>query len=469
MEWRKGFLNEAPPKKPPRRKKAALPDEAFVPAEAYEFADDDDDAVDPRVAEIDSAEEAFEYSREFCLSHINLYNQGLLKLSADCNLNFCNDLKAVTHNRKFFGHHDGPGKGGAAKTMLLPSGIVLHYIEWGLESAPPIVLLHDICDSSHYFDEIARPLADKYRVLAIDMRGHGESSHSSRHLYSIEALVDDLHELVVRLSLNGRDWGGAWTRPWVLCGKGMGAAVAIAYAVRHAGRVAGLCLWEFDPEWPKDRLNFYPYQAAHFANQMAIGAFFNDKFNLNDESKYMSIMFTNQAYHVDFNEDAAGCKFKMDPYFFLSDFNSGIAWTLLREAATKCKIMFLYTENSREWSYPRVMEVVDSLQQGAAVSVRCSIVHRGTIIDAESKQAVEDFSKLFASAEQHILSFADAIDREARAELKSKGGVRYEKYTEAEIYDRWERRQAELQAAKEAAAMMKQDDTPIHFNPDDFD
>ena len=115
---------------------------------------------------------------------------------------------------------------------------------------------------------------------AIDLRGHGESSRSSRHLYSVETLTEDLHELVVRLSLNGRDWGGAWTRPWVLLGKGMGAAVAVAYAVRHVGRVGGLVLWDYDPEWPKDRLNFYPYQAAHFANQQALGSFLNNNLQL---------------------------------------------------------------------------------------------------------------------------------------------------------------------------------------------
>ena len=76
---------------------------------------------------------------------------------------------------------------------------------------------------------------------------------------------------------------------------------------------------------------------------------------------------SHQAYHVDINEDSAGCKFKMDPYFFLTDFNPGIAWTLLREAATKCKVMFLHTENSREWSYTRATEIMNSLQQGDAV------------------------------------------------------------------------------------------------------
>jgi hypothetical protein len=41
MEWRKGFLSEPKPRKPPRRKANALPDEAFLPAETYDLVDDD--------------------------------------------------------------------------------------------------------------------------------------------------------------------------------------------------------------------------------------------------------------------------------------------------------------------------------------------------------------------------------------------------------------------------------------------
>ena len=64
-------------------------------------------------------------------------------------MQFCEDIRVVKHNRKFFGHHDGPGHGGNKRTMLLPSGIVANYLEWGAEAAPPIVLLHDICDCCH--------------------------------------------------------------------------------------------------------------------------------------------------------------------------------------------------------------------------------------------------------------------------------------------------------------------------------
>ena len=286
---KKGFLTAPDPPKKPRRKKAALPDEAFLPAESYALANEDELAVDPMVADIDSSEAAHEYSVEYCRAHCNQYNQATMKLDPYVNMAFCEDLRVVFFNRKMHGHHDGGGKGGAQRTMLLPSGIVMHYLEWGSEQAPPIVMLHDVCDSCHSWDDVAQPLAQKYRVLALDLRGHGESSWSSRREYGVEHHVEDVHELVVRLSLNGREWGGAHTRPWVLCGKGMGGAVAAAYAARHVGRVAGLVLWDYDPEWPKDRLCFYPYQAGHFLDQEPLAVLLGQTLGLEKDPKYLSI------------------------------------------------------------------------------------------------------------------------------------------------------------------------------------
>ena len=48
---------------------------------------------------------------------------GMLKITPETNMQFCENMRVVSHNRKFFGHHDGPGKGGTARNMLLPSGI----------------------------------------------------------------------------------------------------------------------------------------------------------------------------------------------------------------------------------------------------------------------------------------------------------------------------------------------------------
>lgn len=38
---------------------------------------------------------------------------------------------------------------------------------------------------------------------------------------------------------------------------------------RHPGRVAGLVLWDYDPDMPTTRLCFSPHQAGHFRGQAA--------------------------------------------------------------------------------------------------------------------------------------------------------------------------------------------------------
>ena len=348
LAMKKGFLTAPAPPKKPKKKKPALPDDAYLPEQTYELADDDGADVDPLVAEIASSDAAHDYSVEYCRAHCNQYNQGAMKLDPYINMSFASDLRAVFFNRKMHGHHDGRGKGGEERTMLLPSGIVLHYLEWGSEAAPPIVMLHDICDSCHCWDDVAQPLADAYRVLAIDLRGHGESTHSPRGDYGIERHVDDVHELVVRLSLNGREWGGKYTRPWALCGKGMGAAVGAAYASRHVGRVAALVAWDYDPEWPKDRMCFWPYQAGHFIGQEPLGALLASHLGLERDAKYLAIQFVNRARHVDESDEKAGCRFRMDPRFFLGDVGPGVCWTQLRAAASSCRVMLMHTQ-ARSW------------------------------------------------------------------------------------------------------------------------
>ena len=48
------------------------------------------------------------------------------------------------------------------------------------------MLLHDVASCAHEWDEVARPLAERFRVLALDLRGHGESLALEPH-YSLLA------------------------------------------------------------------------------------------------------------------------------------------------------------------------------------------------------------------------------------------------------------------------------------------
>jgi len=61
-----------------------------------------------------------------------------------------------------------------SQTIELPAGR-FHYLSWGAERTelPALVLLHGITSSAQSWVRVGPALADRYRVYALDMRGHG--------------------------------------------------------------------------------------------------------------------------------------------------------------------------------------------------------------------------------------------------------------------------------------------------------
>ena len=62
-----------------------------------------------------------------------------------------------------------------SKTLTV-NGLASHYLEWGAADTPPIVCVHGYTGSADAFKALARHLRDRYRILAPDVRGHGESA-----------------------------------------------------------------------------------------------------------------------------------------------------------------------------------------------------------------------------------------------------------------------------------------------------
>src|SRR5262245_27331478 len=81
---------------------------------------------------------------------------------------------------------------GPADRFITVNGLRLHYLEWGDASRPPMILLHGIARHAHTFDHIAPELARTRRVLAFDMRGHGDSAWSPEGAYLVQDYVKDL-------------------------------------------------------------------------------------------------------------------------------------------------------------------------------------------------------------------------------------------------------------------------------------
>ncbi|WP_380873185.1 hydrolase [Sphingomonas sp. DBB INV C78] len=97
----------------------------------------------------------------------------------------------------------------------------LHYAEWGDPAAPPLLLVHGGRDHARSWDAIAGAFADDWRVIAPDLRGHGDSAWASDGSYEMGDLVADLAGLFDALAIERA----------AVVGHSLGGNVAL----RHAG------------------------------------------------------------------------------------------------------------------------------------------------------------------------------------------------------------------------------------------
>ena len=78
-------------------------------------------------------------------------------------------------------------------------GINLSYLDWGNDDAPPLILLHGNRDHARSWDWTARALRDDWHVLALDLRGHGDSDWSPERRYDFAGFIVDLVGLIAHL------------------------------------------------------------------------------------------------------------------------------------------------------------------------------------------------------------------------------------------------------------------------------
>ncbi|KDD74211.1 hypothetical protein H632_c1487p0, partial [Helicosporidium sp. ATCC 50920] len=118
------------------------------------------------------------------------------------------------------------------------TGMRLSYAEWNAASEDKVMLLHDAHEGLETWLACAATLSQRgYRVIALDLRGHGDSSLSGDQRYSARVLAEDVKAFVIELDLYGR--------PMAVLGAGVGAIVALTLASMAPSLVGGLVLLEF--------------------------------------------------------------------------------------------------------------------------------------------------------------------------------------------------------------------------------
>lgn len=88
-----------------------------------------------------------------------------------------------------------------------------HFLEWGQPTNPTLVLLHGGNQSAHSWDLVSLHLADRYHIIALDQRGHGDSEWSRDADYSSSAMAADVNALINELAIReatiiGHSMGG---------------------------------------------------------------------------------------------------------------------------------------------------------------------------------------------------------------------------------------------------------------------
>ncbi|MFM7404331.1 MAG: alpha/beta fold hydrolase [Erythrobacter sp.] len=111
-------------------------------------------------------------------------------------------------------------------------GVTVHLRDEGARDAPAIIMLHGSNADLHTWDPWVEALKSQYRVIRFDQVGHGLTGPDPKDDYSRANYVADILEVADKLGL----------QRFFLGGNSMGGKHALAFAIAHPERLAGLVL-----------------------------------------------------------------------------------------------------------------------------------------------------------------------------------------------------------------------------------
>jgi esterase len=202
----------------------------------------------------------------------------------------------------------------------------IHYLEWGAPGARPLLLLHGIARCAHAFDHLAPHFAERYRVLAIDLRGHGDSGWDAGGNYLVEDYVRDVEGLIDRLGLTNM----------VLWGNSTGGRVAQMIAGRHPELVRAVIVEDVGPERPTEISNRRANRMSGEENGWTSRDELLAKIR-NDNPRWLEPVARNLVQHAARERDDGRVVWKRDPAIL-----KGFVPTELWETVKKIRAPIVY-------------------------------------------------------------------------------------------------------------------------------
>jgi pimeloyl-ACP methyl ester carboxylesterase len=265
---------------------------------------------------------------------------------------------------------------------LTVNGLRLHYLEWGRADAPPVVCIHGYTSSAQAFSALARRLPDRYRIIAPDVRGHGQSAWSKTGAYEYADQAGDLVAFVDRLEL----------ARFTLIGTSMGGIIAMAYVAAHGERLNGLVLNDIGPD----------AEAGTQRITQTVGGRPASFASLDEALAYRRTISPITAARPleDQRELALGVLeqgedgrwvWRMDPAYISQRVTRGApvrpaAWPSL--AALQCPTLVVWGTDSDVLSEAQARRMVETLPHGELGAVP-NVGHAPTLVEPESLAAIE--------------------------------------------------------------------------------
>ena len=143
----------------------------------------------------------------------------LLESAADLGIAHAPDLRYVSRN-------------------VVINHLRLHLLEWGDPRNPPLLFLHGGNQSAHSWDLVSLSLADRYRIYALDQRGHGDSEWARDAEYGPEPMARDALALIAQEQIEAP----------IVVGHSMGGMVTMRLTALEPARPRAVGLVDVGPE-----------------------------------------------------------------------------------------------------------------------------------------------------------------------------------------------------------------------------
>lgn len=267
-------------------------------------------------------------------------------------------------------------------------GARMHYLDFGGSSKPALVCIHGLTGNAHHFDALAPHLTSGYRVIAIDVRGRGDSEWGPPLDYNPQVYVGDLKAFLEGLGIARA----------TLVGTSMGGIISMMFAAGYPEAVERIVLNDIGPEVAPaglQRIVAYVGEAPQRFDDLAgVAAYYRETYppasKLSDDELIEWVRWSVKP------AEGGGLTWKMDPAIRRPQRGGSAARPIdlwLHYTRVLAPILIVRGAESDILS-PDTAARMLKVQRGARMAEVPGVGHAPSLVEPEALAAIRDFLAL---------------------------------------------------------------------------